>query len=185
MSNNMFKILALSFLIGITGCSEKKYQGEDMINYPDLKTLFAKEVDIEAPYLYTRVHQVGNVIDSTEVGSTDMPWDKITKIFSDASLQKEDLNFKYSIDIFNDTNARTMYYKALAPKTYTRSLSIVSAIFDNNVQSIYFETVDDGLLSTTYYRVLLVPDDLIQIQERKKSLFSEDKMVIDTYYFQN
>ena len=170
-------LILLSCTVMIFSCKEKQYGGEDMINYPDMETILTQEVDMIAPYNYLHVQQVGDKIDSMDMPASKMPWEELKGIFKKGNLHKEALNFKYAISIMQDTmaNTRTLYYEALAPDVPTRSISIVSNASNDQIQNIYLTMTDKNPSDT---RVLLIPNQLIQIQKRAK-----EKTVVDTYYY--
>ena len=182
MSNNRITILVsmLFLTVGLFSCKEKEYGGEDMINYPDLAKLFEREVDTESPINYLHIRQEGSQKDSSDLPYNQVPWDEIQSLFVDGNLQKKELNKKYAISILNDTltNTRTLYYEALDPDIPTRSLSITSNVNDNEIQNIYFDFVEKGMMKSRNSRVLLIPEQLIQVQNRAK-----EKTVVDSYYY--
>lgn len=182
MSNKRVIIL-LSFLVAsviMYSCRQKEYGGEDIINYPNLENLFAELVDMESPINYLHVHQDGEFKDSSDIPFSKVPWLEITTLIADANLQKESLNNKYSISILSDSmaNTRTLYYEALDPDVPTRTLSIISSLADDKVQNIYFDYIEKGFLKSKNARVLLIPEKLIQIQNRDK-----EQTVVDSYYY--
>lgn len=175
----------LYFLFCVTSmvfysCTEKTYLGDKLINYPDLNKVLTDKWDMKQPYVYLKVSQQGNEKDSTQVQSTAMPWEEIKSIFAKANFHDEKLDGHYTIDVLHDTVAksRTFFYKSLAPMDVTKSLSIVTNMTDNEMQSLYFDTAEPGFLNADMIKVLFIPKELIQIQKE-----SADKILVETYYF--
>lgn len=168
--------------VGVFSCAEKQYGGENIINYPDLENVFYKYVDSLAPINYMHVHQVGQKKDSSDMPYGDLPWAALKQLIDDANLQKEKLNFKYSVSVLSDsaTNSRTLFYQALDPESPTRSLTITSGLNDDQVQNLYLDYDEKSMFSTRHIRLLLIPKKLIQIQKRKK-----DETIVDSYYYPN
>lgn len=180
---NKLKLSILFLMAGIVlfSCgNEIEYKGDELINYPDLNEILADKWDMDAPLVYTRVSRTMSNADSSQIQSTDMPWQKIKDIFGEANIQKEELNRHYAIDILNDSisGTLTLYYKTLAPNDFTRSISIVQDGAESSMNSLYFETVGQGEDSSKTSKVLFIPNKLFQIQERNAGA-----ILVDTYYF--
>jgi len=179
---NKFKIATLFclFVVFLFSCGEEEYAGDELISYPDFNQILQDEWDMDAPLVYWRVIRTASMVDSVQVQSTEMPWEVIKDIFSKANIQKEELNHHYAIDILNDSvsNSITLYYKALAPKDFTRKVSIVSDGESSDLISLYFETNEKGDANRNGDRILFVPNKLLQIQKRQ-----DKSIAVETYYF--
>lgn len=180
-------IVAIVILcITISACgNKKKYNGDGRVNYPDIELILNDYLDTEAPLMYNKyINENGNK-DSSKVADNKMPWKEIQSIFVKANIQDTTLDRKYIIDVTNDTttHSMTLHYSAMDPSLFTQSISIISGDEDRSLRSLYIETADPGWFSSTHQRLLFIPNRTIQIQERTKSLFSEEKTKVTTYKF--
>jgi hypothetical protein len=177
-------IVILCFTLTACG-NKKKYNGDSRVNYPDIKLVLDDYLDTEAPLMYNKYVNDNGSKDSSKVPDNEMPWKDIYATFEQANIQEKELDKKYIIDITNDTTtqAMTLHYTALDPNLFTQKISIISNNMDRDLRSLYIETTDPGWFSSTNQRLLFIPDRSIQIQERTKRLFSEEKIVITTYKF--
>ncbi len=177
MLNKLIKYtLCFSLVILFFACKEETYNGDKLINYPDLNQILQNEWDMDSTVVYWKVSKNKSTTDSLQLSADAMPWDEIKEAFNKANIQRKELNLHYAIDIMNDSmsNTMTLFYKTLAPKDYTRSISIVSSTESNEMSSLYFETLDKGVTQ----KVLFAPYRFLQMQNIER----EEHSVV-TYYF--
>lgn len=181
------KLVLFSLLILMLACGKNIiYEGDSMLNYPDMKTIVRKYLDTTNPILYTKIVKQNNKSDSSKIANNKMPWDDLFSEFLRCSLYDSSLDRHYGIDILQDTllNSTTVLYSTLDPELYVQSISISSDRNSGDLEHMYIETDDPGFFSSVKKRILFVPNKTIQIQERRKSLFSKEKTKIVTYKFE-
>jgi hypothetical protein len=163
-------------LVSLGSCKEEVYNGDELINYPDLEKLVRDNWDRDLTTQYQKVVFSPSSRDSIMLNKNEMPWSTIDSLLAMANLQKKELDHHYRIDIMNDSVSETitLYYESLAEDDFTRNMSIVSND-DNSIRNVYFETksAEKGI-----QKVLFIPKTLLQIQQRQKKAIQAE-----TYYF--
>lgn len=173
--------------LALLSCGKKTvYNGDSMNNYPDIQLILNDYLDEDEPFVYTKIHMIDDKKDTSFVKGPSMPWKEIKETFLATNIYDSCFDQKYIIDVLQDTSTRafTLHFKALSPELFTQIISINSNSDDRKIRSVYIETADPGLFSSTYQRLLFIPGKTIQIQERKKKLFSKEKTNVTTYKFQ-
>ena len=179
--------LILILFFALSACGNKTvYNGNSRVNYPDIKLVLDDYLDTTAPVLYNKFINNSGSKDSSKVPDNKMPWKDIYSLFQKANIQNEDLDKKYVVDVTNDTltKAMTLHYSALDPGLFTQKVSIISNNEDRSLRSLCIETTDPGWFSSVHQRLLFIPNRTIQIQERTKRLFSDEKTIVTTYKYQ-
>ncbi len=171
--------------ISCTG--KKQYQGDSMANYPDL-TLIMKEYLAkyeQGNNTFLKVQTEKQRRDSSFLTAAQMNWPEIHSLFEQANLYRKELDRQYSITVISDTASPTLnlLYTSLNPQNLIVKLSITAENTDNKILSIYWETRDDGLLSSEEKKVLYVVGQTLQIQELSKKPFSGARKKVIQYRF--
>jgi len=190
MYKPFLSLLLLILLLEMSSCKSKiTYNGDSMINYPDMGMILQDNLEPyeKAPYTYRLVTVENNKKDTSYLHANEVKWKTIKQPFLDASLYNKELDRQYKIDVITDTitSTLTMIYTSLNPENLTSNLSIKANLADNKVKSIYAETRDAGFFSSTEYKLLLVNQKTIQIQELSKKPFSSLKQKVTTLTFLN
>lgn len=190
MNKFLFSSLFLIVVLEMSSCKSKTtYHGDSMINYPDMEMILHDNVEPfeKEPYTFRMVTIENNKKDTTYLHAKEVKWKTIKQPFLDASLYKKELDRQYKIDVITDTltSTMTMIYTSLNPENLTSNLSIKANLADSKVKSIYAETKDAGFFSSTEYKLLLVNQKTIQIQELSKKPFSSLKQKVTTLTYLN
>lgn len=189
---NQIKLVCLGFVfcISILSCgNKKKYNGDSIMNYPDMELLFKQNLEPfqKPPYTFKLISNIDGKKDSSFLKANEVNWDDLKQPFLKANLFQEKLDKHYSIEVFTDTllNKRTMLLTSLDPKAITSKMSITSKTNDNKILTIYAETRDAGFFMTREYKLLFVNGKTLQVQELKKNPFMKIKKTIKTLTFLN
>jgi len=177
----------LSIMVACTG--KNKYQGDSMVNYPDL-TLIQKEYLSpyeKSPNTFLKVEFKNNQKDSSYLKAEQVNWKEINDLFAKANLYQKQLDKQYLITVISDTLSPTMtlLYSSLNPQNYIRKLSINAESTDNKILSIYWETQDEGFYSSEEKKILYVVGKTLQIQQFNKKVLASGKKKIIQYVFLN
>jgi hypothetical protein len=186
------KLTTLLFLlatIAISCTDSGKYQGDSMMNYPDLN-LVVKDYLLEyekLPNTFLKLEIEKGKKDSSYVKASDIKWEEIHTYFDRANLYQKELDKQYSITVMSDTlnPIMTLLYTSINPKNFTQKLSINAENIDNKIKSIYMETRDNGFFYSEEKKVLYVVGRTLQIQQTTKKPFSAAKKKIIQYIFLN
>lgn len=174
----------------LIACSDKdKYGGDSMINYPDLNLIMKDYLQQyqKSPYTFLRVETRKKKRDSTFLSAEKVDWKEVNTLFEKANLYQKQLDKQYTITVISDTlnPTMTLLYTSINPKNLVTKLSINAENTDNKIQSIYWETRDEGFFNSKEKKVLYVVGKTIQIQEYSKDAFSSGKKKIIQYVFLN
>lgn len=180
--------ISLSILL-IWGCkqSEKTYDGESFINYPDIAILLT---DNMTPYenaaIKVKMTTIENEKKSEKIlSASELNWAEIKTLFLNADFNSEAYNNEYKISIFEDTisHSNTILYTSLDKSNPTKKLSIVAGMDQTIFKSLYIENSSNGFFSSESYKLLYEGGQTIQIQKRIKKAFSKEKNIIQTIKF--
>ncbi|MBL7766136.1 MAG: hypothetical protein JNJ58_08595 [Chitinophagaceae bacterium] len=167
----------------------KNYDGDSVVNYPDMKMVFEENLKSyeQDPYTYKLIQSDGSEKDTSYLKAKDVKWKDLKKQFLEANLYRKELDKHYKIDIFHDTlyGTLTMLLTALDPDAYTSSFSLKARSSDNKIISVYIEARDAGFFSTTEYKLLFVNGRTLQVQESIKRLFGSRKERLTKLVFLN
>lgn len=178
---------ALLFSLLLSACSEKEYQGDAVLNYPDMQVIlndYLKPYE-KAPNTFREVQWEGKTRDTAFRSAADMPWKKIEETFLQANLFDSTLDRQYKIDVLTDTinSNMSMVYTSLNPANAATKLVIKASLYDNKIRSLYAEVRDAGFFASTEYKLLYLPGKTIQIQEMRKRPFSDPRRKVTTWSF--
>jgi hypothetical protein len=181
-------ILFLVFCL-VSCQSKQEYQGDSMVNYPDMGVLLEQNLKPyeKEPYSYRKVVIEGKQRDTTFLKAKDIDWKTIETLFNKASLFDKQYDKQYKINVLEDTIASTLtvMYNSLNPKNPTSTLNIKATQDNSQVLSIYAEVSEEGFFHSESYKLLYVNKRTIQIQEAIKKPFSSLKQKVTTYSFLN
>ncbi|HMN32500.1 MAG: hypothetical protein IT215_04125 [Chitinophagaceae bacterium] len=182
--------ITLFLLFLSSSCSNPKGQeGDSKINYPDMELIYT---DYMLPFQnsnhqFLKIEYQNQQKDTTTVKSSEINWEDIHHLFSEANLFDEKLDKKYSISIIQDTlnPLMTLIYTSLYQKNLVQKLNIKARVEDNKINSIYWETLKHGFMSKEEKKILYVVNQTIQIQQFKKEFFSKPTQSIIQYSLAN
>lgn len=186
MTNRLLK-LSILFIVLLSACSEKAYQGDAVLNYPDMQVIlndYLKPYE-KAPNTFLEVQWEGKTRDTTFRSANKMPWKMIEETFLQANLFDSTLDRQYKIDVLTDTinSTMSMVYTSLNPANKTGKLVIKASLYDNKIRSLYTEVRDAGFFTSTEYKLLYLPGKTIQIQEMKKRPFGKLRRKVSSWSF--
>ncbi len=185
----MHFILFITFIQLVSCNRNTEYQGDSMVNYPDLNLIMHDYVEPyeKEPYTYRLVTIENDKRDTSFLHAKDVNWHDIKQPFLEANLYQKKLDKQYKIDAITDTLTSTLslIFTSLNHKNLTSKLSIKANLADNNIQSIYAETSDAGFFTSKESKLLFVNKRTIQLQESSKKPFSALKNKITTLTFLN
>ncbi len=183
-------LIPLFLLFLFSSCSNPTVQeGDSKINYPDMELIYT---DYMLPFQnsnqqFLKIEYQNQQKDTTKINSSEMNWDEIHHLFSEANLFDEKLDKKYLISIIQDTlnPLMTLIYTSLDQNNLVQKLSIKARVEDNRINSVYWETLKPGFMSKAEKKILYVVDQTIQIQQFKKEFFSKPTQSIIQYSLVN
>lgn len=178
---------SILFAFLLSACSEKEYQGDAVLNYPDMKLILSDYLKPyeKAPNTFREVQWEGKNRDTAFRSAADMPWKKIEETFLKANLFDSTLDRQYKIDVLTDTinSTMSMVYTSLKSANKAGKLVIKASLYDNKIRSLYTEVREAGFFTSTEYKLLYVPGKTIQIQELNKRPFSDLRRKVSTWSF--
>ncbi len=165
------------------------YQGDSMMNYPDMNLIvkdYLSEYE-KSPHTFLKLDIRNGKKDSSYVKANDINWKEIHSFFNKANLYQKKLDKQYTITVISDTinPIMTLLYTSINPRNYTQKLSINAENIDNKIKSIYLETKDNGFFFSEERKVLYVVGRTLQIQNTTKKPFSASSKIITQYNFLN
>ncbi len=190
----MYKLNSITLFLLLTlfvsACGTKKvYDGDSLMNYPDVAMIFKENVEPyqTAPYTFKLMTIENGKKDSGFLKAKDVDWDALKAPFLKANLHQRKLDKHYNINVFIDTiyNKMTLLLTAIDPKDITAKMSITAKTSDNKIMTLYAETRDAGFFATTEYKLLFVNKKTLQVQETKKYPFMDTKRKVQTLTFLN
>lgn len=186
MKNTLFLSILLLFLFSCKQ-SEKTFDGESFINYPDIaKLLNDNMTPYENAAIQVKVTTIENDQKSEKLmRASELNWAEIKKPFLDADFNSETYNNEYEISIFEDTisHSNTILYTSLDKSNPTKKLSIVAGMGQTLFKSLYIENNQSGFFSSESYKLLYEGGQTIQIQKRIKKPFAKEKNIVQTIKF--
>jgi len=182
-------ILFVFFILSIACNKEEKYDGDSMINYPDMELILKENLEPyqKTPYTFKLMTIENGKKDSVFLKASEVAWKELKAPFLKANLYQKKLDKHYDINVFTDTlyGKMTMLLTSIDPKAITSKLSITAKSGTNNIMTIYAETHDAGFFITKEYKLLYVVGKTLQVQEAKKYPFMDVKKTIKTLSFLN
>ena len=181
--------LFLCCILFIACNKEGKYDGDSMINYPDMELILKENLESyqKAPYTFKLITLENGKKDSSFLKASEVVWKELTAPFLKANLYQKKLDKHYDINVFTDTlyGKMTMLLTSIDPKAITSKMSITAKSGSNKIMTVYAETRDAGFLTTKEYKLLYVVGKTLQIQEATKYPFMDVKKRIRTLSFLN
>ena len=180
---------AIVFVFLISCGNKTTYEGDSMMNYPDM-TLIMKDYLLpyeKSPNTFLKVVMEKDKKDSTYLKAEQMDWKEIHTLFNKANLYDSTLDKQYTITVISDTlyPVMTLLYTGIKKANPVQNLSIKADNTDSKINSIYWEISHDGFFSSEDKKILYVVGKTLQIQEFRKKTFSSAKKIITQYTFLN
>ncbi|MGI9192157.1 MAG: hypothetical protein ACR2IL_08530 [Chitinophagaceae bacterium] len=177
------------FLIGFSACSNKSYDGDSYLNYPDTEMLLEQYLNgyKKLPNTFRIVRQSGEKRDTQYLKANEMPWAELETPFREAGFFNEKNDKQYRIQVLHDTlNQRmSLFYQALNEKLFTQKATIQAQWPSNKVYSMYFECEEQGVFQQRNYKLLYACGKSMQIQKTEKRFGSKEKKEIIGVQFLN
>jgi len=182
--------LWILFSLCMSACGPAKvYDGDSMVNYPDVAMIFDDNLAPyqKAPYTFKLITIEHGQKDSSFLKAKDVDWDALKAPFLKANLYQKKLDKHYDINVFTDTiyNKLTLLLTAIDPNEITSKMSITAKKPENKIMTLYAETRDAGFFTTTEYKLLFVNKRTLQVQETKKYPFMKARTKVQTLTFLN
>lgn len=186
MRSTLFVLIVLM----VISCGNKKnYDGNSMINYPDMEFIMN---DYLTPFeasnqVYQELVIHDKQKDSSQKTTNQIDWNSIHHLFKEANLYQQVFDKQYSISVIRDTldPLMTIIYTSINPNNLVQKMSIRALSDNNKINSIYWETNKHGFMSREDKKVLFVVGKTIQIQEFEKKPLSKSKQKITQYNLLN
>ncbi len=171
-------------------CGNKTvYDGDSMMNYPDMELILHENLEPyqKEPYTFKLMTIENGKKDSVFLKAKDVDWDALKAPFLKANLFQKKLDKHYDINVFTDTvlNKMTLLLTAIDTKDITSKMSITAKTSDNKIMTLYAETRDAGVFTTIEYKLLFVNKKTLQVQEIRKYPFMDVKRKVQTLTFLN
>ena len=190
MTHSIKYVFFVLICFQILSCNkEEKYDGDSMINYPDLEMIFKENLEPyqKAPYTFKLITIENGKKDSSFLKADEVDWKELKAPFLKANLYQKKLDKHYDINVFTDTlyGKMTMLLTSIDPTAITSKMSITAKSGTNKIMTVYAETHDAGFLVSKEYKLLYVVGKTLQVQEDKKYPFMDVKKSIKTLSFLN
>lgn len=190
MQLHKHQILGYLFCIAVfmmVSCQDKEYNGDSIVNYPDMNVLLKENLDPyqQEPYSFQLNTIKDGKKDSVFMKANQVDWKAIREPFMKANVFNPTYDGKYKVDVITDTiyGRMTMMCTSLDIKLPTSKVTITARTADNKVTSIYAEMREVSMFKSTEYKLLYSVGKQIQIQELEKRSLSKASSTIKTLLF--
>lgn len=188
--NLLVWLVLVSAVLSVSSCqmykARKPFVNGNNIYFP-IKQYAAGQIQtfFGTPFSLYQITHFNGVVDTTYTNFLTLDWAPIFQAFNEADITDTAYTNKYDVNMYDDdaTGNRGFIYTAKDPNLLTKTLQVSQDPTNNRITSVYIETSKSDFFGSTKKKLLYVPMRVIQIIERRHSLFGRAQDLRVDYRF--